>query len=173
MLTGDPELLKNPFELSPFLGFIISYFGLLGLYPRLADSIPLARVSLLLLLIPVIVLLVYIATALIGTEFLFAEPVSFGAFILFALGIVLFGVGSYQTGVPSREAGLSLLALAAAWFVLLGAGLIDGFPVWQPVVFGTSAIMTVALLVIGYLLRTGTDQTEPALIRPPGDRNPT
>ena len=164
LLTGDPDLLKNPFELSPYLGFIISYFGLLGLYPRLADRIPLARVSLLLLLVPVIVMLIYIATALVGTELPFGEPVSFGAFILFALGIALFGVGSYQTEVPSRAVGLSLLALSAGWFVLLGAGLIDGFPVWQPVAFGTAAIMTVALLAIGYLLRTGTeptDQTEP------------
>lgn len=165
LVTGDPTFLKNPFELAPYLGFIVSYFGLLGLYPRLSGHIPFAKISLLLLLLPVMVMLIYIASAVIGTELPFAGTVSIGAFLLFALGIAQFGIGSYQTDTPARGVGISLLAVAAAWFLLLGVGLIIGFPAPQPVVFVTAAIMTVAFLAIGRILRTQRapgERTKPA-----------
>lgn len=163
LVTGDPTFLKTPFELAPPLGYIISYLGLLGLYPRLADSFPrLARVSIVLLLLPVVVLLVYVVTVALGSDFPFADTISIAAFLLFAVGIALFGVGSYQATSQSSTIGLSLLVLSLAWFVFIGAGLVNGYPVSQPVTFGTTAIMTLAILAIGYLLYTEADAAGPA-----------
>ena len=160
LLAGNEELLKDPFELAPFLGFVVSYFGLLGLYPRLADRMPrLARVSVFLLLVPVVVMLLFVLSIVGGFDIPSIGPLSLVAFLMFALGIALFGVGSYQTEVPSRGVGLALLALATAWFVMLGAGLLNGFPISQAVNFVTIAIMTGALLAIGFRLRTETEPT--------------
>lgn len=161
LLTGNEELLKDPFELAPFLGFVVSYFGLLGLYPQLADRMPrLARISVLLLLVPVVVMLLFVFSITVGFDIPSIAPISLVAFLTFALGIALFGIGSYQAEVPSRGVGLALLALATAWFVMLGAGLLNGFPISQAVNFVTLAIMTGALLAIGYRLRTETELTD-------------
>lgn len=160
LITGDPTFLKTPFELGPPLGYIISYFGLLGLYPRLANPFPrLARVSIVLLLLPVVVLLVYVVTVALGTGFPFADSVSIAAFFLFAGGIAVFGIGSYQAPTLSSTVGLSLLVLSVTWFVFIGEGLVNGFPASQPVTFGTTALMTLAILTIGYLLRNEPDAT--------------
>lgn len=158
LLTGDPSFLKDPFELAPPLGFVISYLGLLGLYPRLADPSPrLAKVSVGLLLLPVLVLLIYVITTPLGVTIPYGGTIATVSFVLFALGIALFGIGSYQTPVLSSPIGLSLLAISATWFVVVGEGLLNGFPVTQSVLFGTIVIQTGALLAIGYLLRTESE----------------
>lgn len=162
LLTGNPDFLKNPFELAPFVGFVIFYVGLLGLYPPLADNrLQLARLSVLLLFVPVAVMLMFVLSVVIGFDIPYIGPVSMGAFVMFGLGIGMFGVGSYQTRIPSRVVGLALLAFAGAWFVFLGAAIVNGFPISQPVNFATIAVMAGSVLAIGYLLRSNPEGADP------------
>lgn len=154
-------------------GIVVSVMGLLGLYPRLAAVAPRqARVGLLLVAPPAIYLVLNLVwtiptialpdwpalTALLPGDFIGV------LFILFALGIVIFGIIGLRTAVPSRPVGGFLLVLAAAWFIVLGAEIAyEPIPDW--VVPTMVVLMTVSLLPIGYLLKTDpgpTDRTETA-----------
>lgn len=150
-----------------FLGIILSYIGLLGLYPWFATRTPqLARASFVLVALPtiiVVVLLVWgVATHLpVGAV---PSPVNVvpeigsilvATFLLFAVGISLFGLASLQSGFPSGTAGVLLMGLAATWAVLLVASSVYGskFPAWLDAL--TFGAMGIALSGIGHSLRTG------------------
>lgn len=150
-----------------FLGFILSYLGLLGLYPRLVDRTPqLARAGLVLVLLPVLALILLMGAILASSGPPFSEETGralfMGIFVGFALGITALGVASFRTQIPSRAVGLFLLVWAAGWYILLGTSLIYGFPISEWVTFVTDAIMAVSLLAIGYLHHTGITPLKPA-----------
>lgn len=162
-ITGiqGPEQL----EFAGFLGMILSYIALLGLYPRLADLMPrLARAAIGLLLVPVVIILVDFVSVVLGFGPPFGVIIGTTAAFVFALGIAVLGVGCYRRGVPSRAVGRSLLVYAVSWFLLLGTGLLNGFPPADAVTFVTTVLMAGALLAIGYLLRADSgwaDRAEP------------
>lgn len=162
-LAGMEGLSESPLAFGGFLGFVITYIGLLGLYPRLADLTPqLARVAIGLLLIPVVVILVDLVAVVLGFGPPFAGTPAVAAFLLFALGIALLGVASLRTEVPSRAVGYALLLYSVATFALLGEGLMNGFPTSDPVTVSTTGLMVIALVAIGYLLRTESEPTDRA-----------
>lgn len=152
-------------------GLILTYAGLLALYPRLAERAPrLARVGVLLVSLPGISFFAFLAKILLA-QFVPVPSLSpvlgvvFGAvFFLFAVGVSVYGIVCLRTDVLSNRIGILLLVLAAPWFWLLGWILLFGFPIsdWAVVVqFGT---MAVAALNVGYLLQV-TD--EPANLADP------
>lgn len=157
-LTMDMDLEALAFVV--FLGLILSYIGLLGLYPRVADQAPrLSRAGLMLVLVPVLLLIVLTVALLASSGPPFSESVGaalfMAIFVGFAVGVVLFGVAILQTGTPSRAVGISLLGFAAGWFVLLGASIIYGFPISEWLTFLSDGIMAISLLATGFLLYTG------------------
>lgn len=150
-----------------FIGIILSYIGLLGLYPWFATRTPrLAHAGVVLVALPtlvVAVLLVWgVATHLpVGSV---PSPIDVlpgiglvfvATFLLFAVGIGVFGVASLWTAIPSRVTGVLLLGLAGTWVVLLGASSVYGskFPAWLDAL--TFGMMAIALSGIGQSLRTG------------------
>lgn len=165
-LGGMEGLSEGPLAFAGFIGLIVAYIGLLTLYPRLVDGLPrLARAILGLLFVPVAVILVDLLAVAFGFDPPFAGRVAAVAFLVFAVGIALIGIASLRTRALSRSVGLSLLVFAIAWFLLLGEGLLYGFPTSDPVTFVTTGLMAGALLAVGYLLRTETEptgHTEPA-----------
>lgn len=146
-------------------GIILSYAGLLGLYPWYAERTPrLARAGFVLVALPTLVITVLLVWGL-------ASHLPFGTvpspidvlpghglifvltFLLLAVGVGTFGVASLRTGIPSRPTGILLVGLAATWGVLLGASGVYGskFPAWLDALsFG---MMATFLSGIGYALR--------------------
>ncbi len=97
-LTGATGLTDGPLDVAAFFGMVLSYVGLLGLYPKLADDQSrLSQVSVLLLLVPVAVIIVDLVSILLGGGPPFGLTIASIAFLLFALGIALFGVASLRT----------------------------------------------------------------------------
>lgn len=148
-----------------FTGLILSYVGLLGLYPWFAGRTPrAARAGFALVAFPTLMLAMILVWGLASHLPIGAVPSPVGVvpgfgmvfvmtFLLFAVGMGVFGVASLRTGVPSRVTGLLLLVLAATWGVLLGASGVYGvkFPTWlDALTFGVRAIV---LLGIGYSLK--------------------
>lgn len=148
-----------------FIGIILSYVGLLCLYPWFATRTPrLARAGFVLVALPTLMialLLVWgVATHLpIGAV---PSPVDLlpdigGVFVviflLFAVGVGLFGIVSLRTGIPSGITGVLLLGLGATWIVLLAASSVYGskFPAWLDAL--TFGVMAIALSGIGHSLR--------------------
>lgn len=148
-----------------FVGIILSYVGLLCLYPWFANRTPrLARAGFVLVALPTLMtamLLVWgVATHLpIGAV---PSPVNvlpgiggifMVIFLLFAVGVGLFGVVSLRTGIPPRMTGIFLLGLGATWIVLLVASSMYGskFPAWLDTL--TFGMMAIALSGIGHSLR--------------------
>lgn len=145
LLTGLPTM----------VGLLISYIGMLGLYPKLASRRPRAALaSVVLLLAPFGGIAFWLGHAIIiGQEPSFAGTLVGFVFAGFVLGIALLGATSYHAQVPSSRVGLALTAFAVPWVVLLGSGVIYGgaAPVWLD--FIATGSMAVLLLVIGYLIR--------------------
>lgn len=163
--------MQGPSSIAGFTGGVLSFIGLLGLYPRIADPAPrLARVGVVLLLFPIAftaVLLVWHVPMLFTSEipsllvFLPSPPLVYGAlFFLSAVGITIFGVAGMYTGaLPGRVGGL-VLVVAAGWFLLLGAMAVytGALPDW---VANLQALLSgVALSMIGYVLRTEPESTD-------------
>lgn len=159
-------LSASPLGLAAFVGFVVSYIALLGLYPRLSDQHPqLARAGIALLAVPVAVIIIDLVSIALGFGAPFGETTATAAFLLFAGGIALFGGISFKTQTPSRAIGLFLVVFAVGVFVPMAEGLIYGFPTSDPVTFVTTLLMAVALTAIGYLLRVQvgpTDRTKSA-----------
>ena len=105
-------------------------------------------------MIPVVVLLIYVVATPLGVTIPYGGTIAIGAFFLFAVGIGLFGVGSYRTPELSNTFAVALLAISATYFIVLGDGLWNGFPNSQSVLFATVVVQTGALFAIGYLLYT-------------------
>lgn len=157
-----PELL----QFAGFVGMILSYVGLVGLYPRLGGRRSrLAQAGIGLLFVPVAVVVIDLISVALGYGPPFGVTLATAAFGLFALGVALFGVISIRSDVYSSAVGVFLLVYTVAWFVLIGGGQLYGFPPSGEVVVTASGLMAVALLAVGYLLRTETEPTtraEPA-----------
>ncbi len=150
--------------ITAIVGIVLSAFGLVGLYPQLAEAAPrLARAGIILVTLPAVYLVVVLVWT-IPAVFLPAWPALTTllpgdfvgvVFILFAGGITIFGTIGLRTAVPSRPVGGFILVLAAAWFIVLGAEIIyEPIPDW--VVPTMIVLMMGSLLPIGYLLRTDT-----------------
>lgn len=159
-----------------FGGVVLSFVGLLSLYPRLAEPIPrLARTGFRLAFVPgtffiaVFVVCSTLAAAL-GLPSLKLLIPSFPlatktVLLLYAVALGLFGIGSFRTSVPSRMVGGLLLVLALVWFSLFGAIQVftEGTPIW--VTFVQTSIMAVSMGAIGYELRLAPEslsQADPA-----------
>lgn len=153
MITGLPTM----------VGILISYIGMLGLYPTLAAHRRRAALAgVILLLFPVGGIGFWLGHALlIGQEPSYANllvGVVFGGFVV---GIALYGITSYRARVPSRGVGLALLAFLVPWVILLGSGVVYGgaAPVW--IDFLSTSMMGVVLLALGYLVRAKGSSTNP------------
>lgn len=145
MITGLPTM----------VGILVSYVGLLGLYPKLAAHSRRATLaSVVLLLLPVGGITFWLGHALfVGQEFSYGDllvGVVSGGFVV---GLMLYGITSYRTQVPSQGVGLALVALAVPWMILLGSGMVyeGAAPVW--IDFVATGVMGVLLVAIGYLTR--------------------
>lgn len=160
VLTLTMDVGLEALAFATFLGLILSYIGLLGLYPRVADRAPyLSRGGLALVLVPVILLVVLSVGLAVSSGPPFSESVGevlfTSIFVGFALGIVLFGVAVFQTRTPSRAVGIALFGFAAGWFILLGASVVYGFPISDRLTFISDGILAISLLATGWLLYTG------------------
>lgn len=165
VLTLTMDMSLEALAFATFLGLILSYIGLLGLYPRLADQSPyLSRTGLVLVLVPVLLLIVLTVGLAVSEGPPFSESVGAvlftSIFAGFALGIVVFGVAVFQTETPSRAVGIALLGFAAGWFILLGASVIYGFPISDRLTFISDAILAISLLATGGLLHSGATHSK-------------
>lgn len=159
-----------------FGGVLLSFVGLLALYPRLRGPSPrLARAGVLLAAGPA-AFFASLLVACLGLAPLLGVPsvktvIPSFAFIVatilisYAIGITLVGLACLRTGVPSRTVGRLLLVVAAAWFGLFAAVLVFRYdtPTW--VTFLQTAAMAGPFLAIGVRLRSGDDpagRTRPA-----------
>lgn len=148
-------------------GLVLSYVGLLGLYPRLADRSPRVAFSgVILSALPVVFLgclLVWGASGHAVARIPLPPAVipAFGTvftavFLSLGLGIALFGVASLQTRTVSHTVAALLFVFAATWFLLLGLSSVYGsaFPPWLD--FLTFGIMTSTVLALGRNVRPVT-----------------
>lgn len=142
-----------------FLGLLIAYVGLLGIYPHLRDHAPqLALVGILLILAPIAAIILILAYSVaVGGEPPFAGLAFMVIGLGFALGIGMFGLASIQTEIPSRGVGLFLLMWAVPWLLLVALGAENS----AVVDFVISMLNAVAVLGIGYLLQTKSVTTDP------------
>ena len=152
IITGLPTM----------VGLLISYLGLLGLYPILAARNRRAALAgIVLLLFPVIGIGFWLGNDLVVGQMppyvnLLIGLISGG----FVIGLALYGITSYRLQVPSQRVGLALLALAVPWVVLLGSGIVyENAPAWLD--FVATSMMGGLLLVIGYLTWTDSSMTTP------------
>lgn len=148
-----------------FLGILLSYIGVLGLYPWFVTRTPrLAHAGVVLVALPTIVIAVLLLWGVATHLPVGAVPapmdvlpgigrVLVATFLLFAAGAGVFGGASLRTGIPSRTTGVLLLGFAVIWVVLLGASLVYGsrFPAWLDALM--LGMMAIALLAIGQSLR--------------------
>lgn len=167
---------QAPSSLAVFTGVVLSFVALLGFYPRLASQAPrLAQVGVLLIVSPLLfsfVLLIWHSPELVGVHvptllaFLPSPVLVYEAFfVLSAIGITIFSIGSLSTDVSTPVVSGLLFALAASWFFLIGAASVYGFPIPNWVANVQGGLMGLALVAIGYLLRIETapiDGADPA-----------
>lgn len=165
MLVGSIDLVLEllvgietaDFGVFAFFSVMVSYVGLLGLYPRLAERAPwLARVGVLLPLVPISILVVDVSALLVGAnppigELIGGEAVFLSLFVGLGTGITAFAVASILTTVPSRAVGGALLPYAATWFVFLGVVVVYG-SISDPITLLGNLAMAAGLLAVGYLL---------------------
>lgn len=140
-----------------FLGLLVGYVGLLGLYSLLRDTAPrLALAGVVLVVAPVVTIVLVLVHALtMGGEPPFADTIFMVIGVGFAVGIALFGVASLRTETPSRGVGVCLLVWAVPFLLLVGLGAENSATVDLVI----SALNAVAVLGIGYLLRTQRPST--------------
>lgn len=168
--------MQAPSSLAVFTAVVLSFVALLGLYRRLADEAPrVAQVGILLIMFPLIftfVLLVWHSPEVVGIDvpslllFLPSPALVYGVtFVLTAIGITIFGIGGLRTAAFAPVVCGLLFVLAAAWVVLIGAASVYGFPIPDWVANVQGGIMGVAMVALGYVLRSATvatSHTEPA-----------
>lgn len=153
------------------LGLLVVGLGLLGLYPRLRDHAP--RLSLAGVVASAIAaacsiaLLIWLASATLLSGGYPAIPEDapvwtvaalFVVFVTLALGCLLFGAASLRTEVPSTTVGRLLVVPGCVWIGLLVANVIA--PSGQYLGLLAYVPISLALLAIGYLLRTGAIQPD-------------
>lgn len=169
-MNTDTQVARNFFGPA---GMTFAFFGMLGLYPALANRTPwLTRAAALFTVIGIVatsVSSVVAGSQLVGI--LDAQPAWVGPIELpFLIGIVLgfitFGVAVLRTDAYSRTVGLLLLVPGILFPVVLGTVIAmaeGGFP-YVIHVFHNGAD-ALALLAVGYLLRpkdVPTGRAEPS-----------
>lgn len=145
--------------------------GLLGLYPRLANrSRWLVRAGAVFAVIGAVTMAAmavtsfgYFTGVFDGGEAGLSEVVMVflpGVIVGSVLGFVSFGVACLRTDVYSRSVGALLLLLPMTVVFNLGTG----FAGWNPLpkLLGVVALLSLTMLTIGYLLRTGSGLADPA-----------
>lgn len=139
--------------------------GLLGLYPGLAGrSRWLVRAGAVFAGIGAVTMAAMAATSfgyysgvLPGGESGLSEVVVFflpGVVVGCVLGFASFGVASLRTEVLSRSVGVLLLVLPLTVVFNLGTGMAGWNPL--PKLLGVVAVLSLTMLAVGYLLRTGS-----------------
>lgn len=142
-------------------GWTAAFIGVLGVYPRLANRTRwFARVGVIFAVIGAITMAIMAVTAFgYFTGFLngaLSEVVMFflpGVFLGIVLGFGSFGVTSLQSTTVSRPVSLLFLLLPVTFLFNLGTGIAGFNPLAK--VLGVVCVLTLVMLAIGYLLRTG------------------
>lgn len=152
-----------------------AFVGLLGVYPALADrSRWLARIGAAFAVVGVVTMAAMAATAFGYAAGVLGGDMSAVATLFLPtvfLGIVLgfgsFGVATLRTDAFATRIGVLFLVLPATFLFNVGTA-IGGF---NPLVkvFGVVAVLTLSMLAIGYLLRTGSAVLEPEDVEATGD----
>lgn len=151
--------------------FGVALVGLLGLYPKLADwRPPVARGGAVFIVLGVVGATI-LAVANLGqlTGMLADQPAWVTAFNFPLLaGVVLgfgtFGIASLWSGTRPRILGLLLLWPAVAFGAIIFGNIILGQSYSHWIHVGHSSTEALAMLALGYVLRTGetpTDHAEP------------
>lgn len=169
MLVGSGDLvlglvadiqMSHQVQFLAFFSVLVSYIGMLGLYPRIAGSSAwLARAGLLLPLLPVLVIIVDVSALLLGAappfgELLGGEAVFLSIFVGIGTGIASFAIVGIRAGTPSRAVGGALLLYAAAWGLFFGVAVASG-PLSDSITLIGNLMMAAGMLATGYLLRAG------------------
>ena len=158
--------------LTGFGGVVLSFVGLLGLYPRLADAeLRLARAGVSLAVLPAaffstLLVVCTMLAPLLGFPSLktLVPPlrlITETTLILYAVATTLFGVASLRSSGLPRIVGGSLLLVAVTWFGFFSALVIYQYeiPIW--VTFVQSITLAVSLIAIGYFLPSELEPTVP------------
>lgn len=139
-----------------------AFIGLLGFYPSLADrSRWLSRAGAVFAVIGGITMAAMAATMLghatgvlsgdPGTVAMYFLP---GVFLGIVLGFGSFGVASLRSGMYARSVSLLLLLLPVTFLFNIGSAMAGFNPLAK--ILGVVAVLTLTMLAIGYLLRTGS-----------------
>jgi hypothetical protein len=149
--------------LTGFGGVVLSFVGLVGLYPRIADSEPrVARAGISLAILPgafffTLVVVCSMLAPLLGVPSLKALVPAFRfitetVLILYAVATILFAVASLRSSELSGAVGGGLLLVAVSWVGFLGALVLFQYdiPIW--LTFVQSITLAVPLLLIGFQL---------------------
>jgi hypothetical protein len=139
-----------------------AFIGLVGFYPSLADrSRRLARAGLLFAAIGGITMAAMAVTMFgYATNLVGGEPSNVamyflpGVFVGIVLGFGLFSAVSLRSDLYSRNLGLVFLLLPLTFLFNLGTGMVGFNPL--PKVIGVVVVLSLTMLAIGYLLRTGS-----------------
>lgn len=153
-------------------GLTVSLLGLLGLYPRIADSTPRLALAGGVVAAVGVLIPVSIATWILGGTLVTAvagQSVSQPPAILFqmmaiamALGFGCFGVAILRATLPPRNLGYLLLSSALPWVVVLGATTVYGsaLPGWLVLtIYGPLPFL---MLTTGYTLHAHSVETRRA-----------
>jgi len=152
-----------------------AFVGLLGVFPGLSDrSRWLARIGAVFAVVGAITM-----AAMAVTSFSYAAGVLTGdmsgvamvflptVFLGVVLGFGSMGVAALRTGVYSQSIGLLFLVLPATFLFNIGTGIAGFNPLAK--VLGVVAVLTFAMLAIGYLLRTGSGLADREDVEPAAD----
>lgn len=155
-------------------GVLFVFIGLLGFYPFVAEPAP--RLSLSGVVtsaiggVAITVGVVGSIVVALTTQQTFGEGPSWGppllalAFIFALLSFLFYGIASSRTNSPSRTVGVLLLVPVLAFLgqasLLISKILADA--VLESAQLALAGIAAIALIAVGYRLRTDTTVTEPS-----------
>lgn len=154
----DPQALGQAFVGAAWTA---AFIGLLGMYPSLADrSRWLTRIGAVFSVIGAVVMAAMAVTSFayfagvlggaLGDVVMYFLP---GVFLGIVLGFGSFGVATLRTDVYPRSVGVLFLLLPLTFLFNLGTGISGYNPTAK--VLGVVVVLTLTMLAIGYLLRTG------------------
>lgn len=164
-LLSSPRWLHN--FIGP-LGVAFTAYGLVVFYPWVADAAPrLARAGAAVSMVAggaISVAIVGASIAAVLTGSTMTDPpgwipiLYFSCIVSLSVGFLLYGVASVRTHVPSRSVGLAMLSPAVLLFALfVGEGVLGVQGYLPRIVFIATPVY---LLVLGYIVRTGTSAVD-------------
>jgi hypothetical protein len=150
------------------------FLGLLGCYPALADrnrwvargGAVFAVVGLLTMLVMAVVSFGLSGGVLGGALMDYTPYFLPGVFLGIVLGFGSYGVAGLLTGALPRPVGPLFLLLVATFLFNLGSGIAGFNPLVK--VLGVVAVLTVSMLAVGHVFRTGDAGAGPAGAAAPG-----